>query len=145
MNMPRQIESKQDWEDMCTFLEEQDKDRLIDFIMSNLGNAEFYKRVYAYFGTREGETITAEGLFEAYKNELMLEYESDSPDTDYIVSFSQKFADMAEALPKADKQIFLTKMADFLRTGIEEYAVGLQEDDDWLVTDFMKDVCGVAF
>lgn len=52
MKIPRQIESKQEWEEMCTFLEEQDKDRLIDFIMSNLQNAEFYKRVYAYFGTR---------------------------------------------------------------------------------------------
>lgn len=145
MQMPRYVETHKDWDEMCAFLESQDKSRLIDFIMSNIGQPEFFKRVHAYFGTIEGETFTADGPFEAYQNELMSEYEEDEPNTDYIISFSHRFVDIAAEMPADEKAKFLEKMADFLRMGVEKYSVGYANEDDWLIADCIKELCGEEF
>lgn len=142
MKMPRYVQTKKDWEDMSNFLESQDKSKLVDFIKSNLSSTEFFRRVWAYFGSIECENLDADNLFEVYENDLMHEYEAGSPDTDYIISYSHRFADMADRMPPEEKKKFLELMADFLDKGVTEYGVGLEKDDDWLIYDFIDEACG---
>ena len=111
MPLPKYIETEQDYENMRIFLKAQDKESLVDFIMKNATNESFYKRLKIYFEEDIAEIQTSDGLFDLFREEVMPEFENDRPDTDFVVSASERFIAAADKLPSAEKEKFLVKLA----------------------------------
>ena len=139
--LPKNIYRDIDYDKWDDFLMQVDKEKLVDFMLSRMSTDDhFMSLVYEYFNSFD-EIATADDLVKAYLNEMDHECSNFIPDVDYIVSLTDRFAQLSVGLASlyAKVQLFVSLIVRLDKAVIIDGA-GMEGDDDFLIVDEMKEI-----